>query len=405
MKLKQLSNISKKLSINLPNFVGESEEGIRLHNMLLHSYINQTRIALGEVIKDVIPSGKDIELVKRLMKTYKQATKSKQYSTNKDIWGFLKKGPHADFIELLDSGDIREIAFYLCNMSRMGATHGLSQGKIEYDKIIRNKGYRTWLNLFNLDKLMSLAEALGVLSFEDPEQGDYGNIFSKDPKKIINAIEKFLGVQISMPILEGGLYKLIVGKNTIHNRDITSIYTAWRCKEILRDEVAPSICEIGAGLGKTAYYSYKLGIRKYTIIDLPYVNFLQGFYLIKSLPLVPIVLYGETSTRSENYISILPTWSLGEFKGRPFDLTLNQDSFPEIQKKVVLGYLKQIKHLTKKYFLSINQESRNTIAVGKLKQHVVFELINLVKGYRRLYRSLYWLRQGYVEELYQILQP
>lgn len=53
-------------------------------------------------------------------------------------------------------------------------------------------------------------------------------------------------------------------------------------------------------------------------------------------------------------------------------------------------------------FLSINQEARanNT---DDHPQSVVHELVASVAGLRRTYRFPYWMRAGYVEELYQIL--
>lgn len=81
---------------------------------------------------------------------------------------------------------------------------------------------------------------------------------------------------------------------------------------------------------------------------------------------------------------------------------LNEDSFPEINEKIVKSYLKQIKTNTKSYFLSINQESQNTMMIKNLDQHIVSQLILEEGGFDQIYRFLYWMREGYVEELYKI---
>jgi len=382
-----------------------TEEGLRLQQTLIHKNIKGYPKTKGFVTKDIQPTKQDLLLTKRLLTAYHKETVAKNNLTHKDIWTILAKGPHAEFINLLQKGDVNEVAFYLCNMSRMGITYGLTQGKDEYNKLISDSTYRRWLDLLNLDKLITLAEALGVLPVEDPEQGKFGLSIFLNVNEAVKKIEQYLKIKIVPPSVEGGLYKLSTFEGGLHNRDITSLYTAVRCRDILKIIINPSICEIGAGIGKNAYYSYLLGINRYTIIDLPYINVLQGFYLIKTLPMANIYLYGEDQTKVKNKngsIFILPDWSLKEMSGKQFDLTLNQDSFPEIDKIILLEYLQQIRLHTRKFFLSINQESNNIMIVKNLKQHVLSSIMSKEKGVELIYRFPYWLRLGYIEELYEI---
>lgn len=386
-------------------FYRYSNEAIRLPYMLIHRDFKGYPKIEGIIEKDIMPTKQDLLLTERLLKAYKKALTDggKKSDSRQDIWTFLEKGPHADLFTLLETENIYALTFYLCNMSRMGITHGITQGKIEFKKIVSDHTYRGWESLLSLDKLVTLGEAIGVLPIEDPEQGKFGLSIFSDVNKIVEKIEKRLKIPIIPPNIEGGLYKLPTDKGSIHNRDITAVYTSFRCKDILKNIEDSSICEIGAGIGKNAYYSYLFGVDKYTIIDLPYINILQGFYLIKALPSAKIFLYGEKSDKV-NSISILPDWSLKKINGKPFDLTLNQDSFPEIDKNIVIDYLKQIKLHTKHFFLSINQESQNTMMIGKLKQHVTSELLSEDKGFQNIYRFPYWMRVGYLEELYKILE-
>lgn len=379
-----------------------TNEGIRLQQMLIHKNIKGYPEIKGEIQKDIVPTEQDLLLTKRLLKAYKKALERKNNITNKDVWSFLAKGPHAEFVDLLEKENISDIAFYLCNMSRMEIGFGFMQGKNDYNKLLSDPTYRRWLDLFNLDKVITLAEALGVIPIEDPEQGEYGSSIFLNTNEIIKKIERYLKIQLSPPNIEGGQYKLSTNKGKINNKDLNSVYTSWRCKEIIKTIKNPSICEIGAGLGKSAYYSYLFGINRYTIIDLPYINILQGFYLIKSLPSANIYLYGETKARNKkNSIFILPDWSLEDMDGKLFDLTLNQDSFPEIDKKTVLKYLDRTNLLTRHFLLSINQESQNTMG-GDQTQNITFRLISDRKDFELIYRFPYWMRLGYVEELYKI---
>ena len=137
-------------------------------------------------------------------------------------------------------------------------------------------------------------------------------------------------------------------------------------------------------------------MRDYTIIDLPHINVLQGFYLCKALPDVNVRLYGEASNGAG--LSVMPDFTITKIADRNFDLVLNQDSFPEIHGDVVRAYLRWILKAGQK-FLALNHESRPP-SVGEENQISVPELIAEVGGFDRLMRSQYWLRKGYVVEMY-----
>jgi hypothetical protein len=357
--------------------------------------------------KDIAPTHMDKLLTVRLIEAYKKASTDEievLKVSKDDLWDRLKQGTHAYFVELLREENIDALAVHLCNMARSGITEGLVQGENEYRKIISDRQYRQYLSISHADMLVSLAEAIGVMPCENPAQGTFGiNIFS-DLDQIIEKIEQCMKINIIPPDIEGGLLKLNTKKGSMNCRDISAVYTAWRIKEILRGQSMPAICEIGAGIGKVAYYAKLLGINYYTIIDLPHVNVLQGFYLIKSLPSANIVLYGEGATEKEDAIHVLPYWSFDRKAAESFDLTLNQDSFPEINGEIVLNYLKQMKRNTKKYFLSINQESQGVVWFSnfKQKQNVVAELVGEIQGFERISRAPFWLRKGYVEEVFEI---
>lgn len=377
----------------------------RLKRMLFHPDVRGYPRVNMVLNKDVSPTPQDRLITIRLIEAYKKASidEAKVLQVPKaDIWDRLKQGSHADFIRLLQQENADALAYYLCNMARMGASEGLVQGKNEYKRIISNGKYRSWLSLFNADKLICLAEALGILPCENPEQGRFGWNIHSDIDEIAEKIERYLQIKIIPPDIEGGLYKLRTKKGSISNRDIFAVYTAYRIKEVMKGHPNPVVCEIGAGIGKCAYYAHLFGIKNSTAIDLPHVNVLQGFYVIKSLPSAKVTLYGENKAKEKNAIAILPYWSLNNIAGKCFDLTLNSDSFPEISREIVVNYLNQIKRNTRSYFLSINQESQGPMSLSGIKQNIVSELIKEVEGFELVYRFPFWLRQGYVEELYKI---
>jgi hypothetical protein len=88
------------------------------------------------------------------------------------------------------------------------------------------------------------------------------------------------------------------------------------------------------------------------------------------------------------------------FPSGAFSLTLNQDSFPEITQCLVVEYLRRIERTTDKYFLSINQEAQ--APMESRRQNSVPAMIRNFEHLHRLYRIPYWIRKGYVEELYEL---
>lgn len=395
---------NKYLNKTISFLKNQKEENMRMRHMLSHPKVSGYPTVRTIITKDIKPTKQDKFVVIRLLEAYEKATfdEKRLMPPKDDMRSVLKNSAHADFFPLLQEKNIDTLAYYLCNMARMDVTQGITQGINMYKRIISNKNYQRWLSLYNLDKLISLAEALGILPKENPEQGRFGvNIFS-DTDELIEKIERYLKIKIIPPDIEGGLFKLLTKNGSIHTIDLIAVYTAWRIKEVLKQQIEPSVCEIGAGVGKVAYYTNLLGIKKYTIIDLPYINILQGFYLIKSLPDAKVCLYGEKIKHAEEIISIQPYWSFKRITNKYFNLVLNQDSFPEINEAVVIDYLKDIKRNTKDYFLNINQESQGSMFVSNTKQNRVPELVKKAKGFELIYRFPYWMRQGYVEELYKV---
>ncbi|MGA2368127.1 MAG: putative sugar O-methyltransferase [Dehalococcoidia bacterium] len=382
------------------------EQDWRLEHMLLHPSVRGYPPVVAALNGELKPTTADESIAARLIKAFKKAAEDEcilNPASSIDVWGILQRGPHSAFLQLLRDENTTALAAYLCNMSRLGISEGLVQGEDEYRKIISSRKFRKWLAVYNADKLVALGEAMGVLPCKNPEQGKFvfNNIYS-NLDEVVEKIEKYLQISIIPPNIEGCLFKLRTKKGTISYRDIFAVYTAWRIRELLKGPSSAKVCEIGGGIGKLAYYAHSFGIRNYTIVDLPYVNVLQGYYLIKCLPQANIILYGESKANCEDIIEIMPYWSFEHKPEGSYDLTINSDSFPEIDKKTVLNYLKNIKRNTKNYFLSVNQEGRIFDLVYDFEQSVVSELVEETGGFRRLSRFPFWLRKGYVEEVFEI---
>lgn len=370
------------------------DKGYVLNKFLLHTFPQGYPIVKTIIVFKDKPEKEDIYICRRLLKSYNLALENSQ-KRQKDIWTDLAETHHREFLEILKSNDAKVLAEYMIHVHARGISQGLVQGEIEYEKMRKSQIFRRFLGVNTKDKLVSLAEYLGILPYENPEQGRYGKNIYAGESKIVAEINKKLGFDIENNDFENGLLKLKIKKGSIHVRDIYALYTSLRVTEIVGKKAR--IAEIGGGVGKAAYYAYKLGIRDYSIFDLPHINLLQGYFLLKALP-NSVSLYGE----KEKAIKILPDFEFEKVNNK-FDLTLNEDSFPEISKKVVMNYLKNIKLNTKKYFLSINQEGESSAQT--IKQSIVGNLISESRGFKKEYRFPFWVRKGYIEELYSIIKP
>lgn len=374
-----------------------------------HSAILAHPIAGGKIlagfVPDLSPTETDVGYAKRLLTAYELVQAHDSVVRPNDIWTAIAKRQQQSFFDVLTAGDPQQLAAYLCNMSRSDATHGTVQGAVEYRRLKRSAYYRRFIARMAKDKLVSLAEAVGAIPCENPEQGSWGHTFSLEPLELVERIKKKLGVDITPPPIDGGLFKINCGVNTdaprFGERDCNAIYTGWTLGKLLAENASSAaVCEIGGGSGRVAYWATRFGIRNYTIYDLPHINVVQGFYLMKALGGKTVRLYGEDGADDIEGIRVLPYFTCEKVKKRCYDLVLNQDSFPEIHANIVRDYLAWMKH-SARTFLSINHESEPNSVDGAL-QNNVSDLVRECESYSLLSRQLYWLRKGYVMELYRI---
>ena len=340
------------------------------------------------------PTQDDVRLAARILASYNRAISDEyahQSSHTEDIWDLIKMNRHDDFNKALSSNNPRKVAEYFCNLHIQGIAHAISDFNA---RDLTSKGSRAGLESMVLtkDHMIALAEAVGTLLYAQD------NVY-KDAELVVKGIEEKIGIDIMPPDIDGGLLKAQFGDAHFSLRDIWGIYVAWRLDHLVGANA--SICEIGGGLGKVALYAHRLNFKKYTLFDLPQINAVQAWYLVKAIPDANIELYGENANDT-NAIRILPYWI---FPSDKYDIVLNVDSFPEIATEIVIDYLNKIKDCAA-LFLSINHETERSYGYihGKTTgMHLaVPRIIEDVGGFERQYRFPLPVRKNYVEELYKI---
>lgn len=203
---------------------------------------------------------------------------------------------------------------------------------------------------------------------------------------LIKEIERELNTNLLFPAPYAKMEGLINERGLIRNRALWGLYLAWRA----RQAGGGNILELGGGLGYAAYYSALLGASAHTIVDLPLTLVASGHFLGLTKGADLVKLYGETESENNTYaFYLLPPQAFPE--NNTYDIVINMDSFPEFGIDMARGYIQKIKNVTKK-FLSINHEG---------EAYTVRELLKADPDVISYTRNPFWLRKGYVEEMFE----
>ena len=333
-----------------------------------------------------------VKIAERLVAAYHKSLDDEKHSSmrreGEDLWTGLLRNELPELMKSIDDRDPVALSDFLMNFGKSYVWFGGITTCVDgYNKNLD----RSHIALTYLDKLVSLAEYLGVIRVENPENGPWGDNLLIEPHTLVGSIEKTLGIDVTPPLGIIHTDGICAGKAVLHYRHINSLYSAIRVARLIKR--GDPVCEIGGGIGLTAMYAQRLGVGQYTILDLPITCLLAGHYLLHALGPDRVCLYGEEQHKGAT-IHLLPYWDCPRLPGEKYSLVLNQDSLPEIADNLIQEFLTHTKRLSQGYFLSINQEY--------FYPRTVRNFVVASGGFKELYRSKCWVREGYVEELYQI---
>jgi hypothetical protein len=247
------------------------------------------------------------------------------------------------------------------------------------------------------DGLIRLGEATGAVRVWRPEGGgtQYNGYpegewtGSADLESTLAAIEKKIGATIEFPNPFPGEFGVQTSRGIASYRAVQAIYQAWRL-QILSRSYGTKVLEIGGGLGRTAYYAHRFGLTNYTSVDLPLTGVAQALFLGQTLGPDAVSLAGEEYRAGQVRVAP-PSWLLSG--SERFDIALNVDSMTEMAQADAIAYAEVIARRSE-VLISINHE------VNPDKVEDLAPLARL-----QSMRFPYWMRKGYVEELFITAKP
>lgn len=331
------------------------------------------------------PQIDDGALVERIIAAFRRANQAPT-SSAPSIWTtWIADAKQAEHRILLEGSDVE--------VAQMLRDPGQTQLFLGFDNLVRNNpwgdlddpgGGRETMRQWSYDCLLRLAEAVGSVPLAHPEELPRP---IRDVEELLTGLDTAFGFPIRFPNPFPGEVGLQTARGVATFLAIQALYQAWHMFQLINQKPSAKILEIGAGLGRVAYFVRQFGLSNYTIIDLPLTSAAQAYFLGTVLSPDTLRLFGETHAAP---LAILPPSSFLTADDR-YDLILNADSMTEMGLSTARNYWHAIKHQTP-LFLSINHEQN---------EFTVREIITATPGLK-ISRAPYWLRRGYVEELVEI---
>ncbi|GEM_PF-1511840 len=315
------------------------------------------------------------------------------------IWGVLRETHYDSLSTVVKTGDVAGLDRYLGALFRTKAVNGYTYGST----------FDSWPHRWNYLpvqielSVVQLAEALGLIRAECHEQGEvafWRRLVTE--AELIEKLESFFRFRIEQPRF-GDPRGVIFGARFLTRETCSHLHSAHKIRlAIERNGLAAplDIVEIGGGFGGTCYWLRKvLGdrVRRYVIVDLPEVRFVQAFFLGSAHP-DQLVLPSESGDRATSPIHLISNNELDKIDFRP-NVLINQDSMPEMPESEIVRYLGWANATLDGLFITFNQE---TLSRGGSEFQVhVPSVVARFPRFKRVSRETSWDRRGYVEEIYK----
>jgi hypothetical protein len=359
-------------------FIMSAIRNIRFFHYRFHHPYRKLGYKRGKVLPHK-PHVLEEQLFNRLVHSIKNALDFTSMSQWKDISNEYQ----SEVVECLQNEDFATVKSMLSDPISNNLMYGFDNLSKQLQSRFRLES-RTE-SAMTADHFLALSEFLGVIKYQSTEGLNSPKKFFIDMNPLIDSVfAEVFEEDISLPNFYPGETGISTAFGVASLRVPAAIYQAIQVVKL-----GKNICEIGPGLGRTAYFSNLLGARKYTLVDIPISSLCQGYFLLNSLPDVEFSMCSEDDIDKGIQLRLPDQF----FKSsEEYDVIINVDSLTEIGIDAAREYLKEIVGRAK-FFFSINHEG-NEFSIRELAGE--FSDLKLVS------RSRSWVRTGYVEELYEI---
>ena len=327
----------------------------------------------------------DKNLVQRIINAYCQST-TKMKDAGGPIWTHIASKTQ-DLHERLCSGDIASVTEFLRFPHRSNLLYGFEMVFDEYSKAaVDNSAIPALQAQWAHDNFVRVAETMGAIPTYLPEVDFQERMWN--PEQLLSSIEQTVGFALQFPNTIPNEYGIPTSRGVISHRAVQALYQAWRLSQLRSFTKGGKTIEIGAGLGRTAWFASLFELDDYTIVDLPMANVAQAYFLGRALGEDRVVLHGESDGNLPQVRIETPVWFHAS-KDR-YDIAINNDSMVEIGIEAVESYWQQLA-VRSEVFVSINHEAQS---------FRIADISNRLGQDVPVLRSLHPLRKGYVEEIF-----
>lgn len=380
--------MKSSLAGTLRNWINKSDSGasMKMHSRGLIFHRENLLKAVSATVSKT-PEAIDTELIQRLTVAYQRANKS---DLGESMWKNFFISHHEAIHKTLMEGDEKRIAEIYRYPGKNDLFHGFDMLRKSCPKEFQRADVSKVYAKLCLDGLVRFAESAGAIHLDNPETWPAGAGEPYDAEAILTKLSQACW-PFSVPNPFPGEFGLSTSRGVVSYRVPQSLYQAWRIKQLVKWIENPRILEIGAGLGRTAYYAHELGMKDYTIVDIPLTATAQAYFLGRTLGEDQICLDGESSVELYIKIKIFTPQTFLDGEKR-YDLIVNVDGLTEMDISTAKSYWQKIKSSTN-LFLSINHEANS------------FRVHALIAGDLHRFdvsRGLYWMRRGYTEDVIKI---
>jgi hypothetical protein len=343
---------------------------------------------LPETLVEVVSTPASLDdrtLVERIIAAYGRSVAA-MGDLGGPIWSGIA-GKSRNVHDALLAGDVAAVTDILRHPHRSNLHYGFEMVFEEYAASVReNPAIGRLQARWAHDNLVRVAETIGAIRTYLPEVDFQDRPW--DPESLIAAIERVVGCELRFPNTIPEEYGVRTSRGAICHRAVQALYQAWRLAQLRAFAGGGKTLEIGAGLGRTAWFASLFGFSDYTIVDLPLANVAQSYFLGRALGPDRVVLHGEPDVSGPRVRIENPAWF--HAAADRYDIALNNDSMVEIGLEAVEDYWRQLARRAE-IFVSMNHEAQS-FRVADLPGRLGIAVKSL--------RSFHPVRQGYIEEIF-----